>query len=106
MLLNSLFTVVSKQITVLYISIAGILMSINEDVKITLSSFYTYCSLGNVVSSNSELNVKHSVLWSFGSNRWKSNVHTSDVNCCDISTTFIFVTKKTSHMVVILGASI
>jgi len=72
-LLNSLFTVVSKQITVLYIRLAGIFISINEDVAIILPSFYAYCSLDNVVSSNSELSMKQSVLWSFGK------------NCCDIS---------------------
>jgi len=33
-------------------------MSVNEDVKIILSSFYTYCSLGNAVPSNTELNMK------------------------------------------------
>jgi len=69
-------------------------MSINEDVKTILSSFYTYCSLGNVVSSNSELNMKQSVLRSFGSSRLKANVHTSDANCCDVSTVCIFVLKK------------
>jgi len=93
-LLNSLFTVVSKQITVLYIRLTGIIMSINEDFAFILSSFYAYCSLDNVVSSNSELSMKQSVLWSFGKSSWKANVRTSDLNCCDISTACILVKKK------------
>jgi len=102
-LLNSLFTVVSKQITVLYIRLAGILMSINEDVAIILSSFCAYCSLDDMVSSNSELGMKQSVLWLFGKSRWKANVRTSHLSCCDISTSCILVKKQinTSHMTVV-----
>jgi len=60
-----------------------------------------------MVSSNSELSMKQSVLWSFGSSRWKANVQYMQATWTAVtSVQSVFSLKKIRHIwrLFILGA--